>query len=251
MDDRAPAPAAATKSPAAIDLTTPPPDCKPCTRRPHEQAEGSGGFLLGVALIDLSSLNDRLEQNGYTRLSGPFTFMGGEGHGVMDSGFVVGVRGAAIFGPDGDGPGGMSTSMGGGFGMLDLGFALVRTRPALLTLTAGIGGYGMSLDIQDDQSARFDDVLADPRRGTSLGRGGLLVGLTLGFDGRVPVGEAEEGQQGFFTLGGRLGALYGPAFGDWDLPGGGNASSGPGFGLTGGFAALVIGFGGRPTEGIR
>ena len=163
---------------------------------------------------------------------------------MLESGFVAGARGAAIIYQSGDGPDGMQTHLGGGFGVLDFGFALVHRAPFLLTLTASIGGYGTSLEIGDEQSARFDDVLADPRRSTTLDRGGLLTGLTLGFDGRVPVGRVERGQQGFFTLGARIGVLYGPALGGWGFSPEAEATAGPSFGLTGAFAGVAIGFGG-------
>jgi hypothetical protein len=218
--------------------------CAPCEREDEEAAEGAGAFFIGAGFFDLSSLNERLRDHGYERISPWATLIGGEGHAVLESGFVAGARGAAIVYQTGDGPNGMRTHLGGGFGMLDFGFALVRRSPILLTLTASIGGYGTSLAIGDEQSARFDDVLADPRRSTSLDRGGLLTGLTLGFDGRVPVGRVERGRRGFFTLGARLGVLYGPALGDWGFSPDAEATAGPHFGLTGAFAGVAIGFGG-------
>lgn len=222
--------------------------CAPCEREDEEAAEGAGAFFIGAGFFDLSSLNERLRDNGYERISPWATLIGGEGHAVLESGFVAGARGAAIVYQSGDGPDGMRTHLGGGFGMLDFGFALVRRSPILLTLTASIGGYGTSLEIGDEQSARFDDVLADPRRSTSLDRGGLLTGLTLGFDGRVPVGREERGRRGFFTLGARLGVLYGPALGGWGFSPEAEATAGPSFGLTGAFAGVAIGFGGGAVK---
>jgi hypothetical protein len=204
---------------------------------------------MGGGFFDLSSLNDRLAQNGYGKISNPLTLLGGEGHAVLRSGFVIGGRGAAVLGPTGTGPGDLQSHFAGGFGLFDLGFALVHTRSVLFTALGGIGGYGVSLSIGDDQTARFDDVLADPRRSTSLSRGGLLVGLTLGLDGRVPIGELDEqGRRGFFTLGARVGGLYGPALGGWSLPEAANATRGPNLGLTGAYAMLALGFGGGPAS---
>jgi hypothetical protein len=174
--------------------------------------------------------------------------IGGEGHAVFDSGFVAGGRGAAILGPNGNGPDDLQTEFGGGFGMVDLGFAFVHEPALLVTLTGGIGGYGMNLRIGEDQNLRFDDVLKNPRRGTTLTYGGLLVGATAGIDGRVPIGKVDErGRRGFFTLGARVGALYGPSLGDWGLPDGSDAKRGPHVGLTGFYAAVAIGFGGGPA----
>jgi hypothetical protein len=202
--------------------------------------------MVGVGLFDFSSLNDRLAAHGYEKLSPTMIVLGGEGHAVARR-FVIGARGGALLGENGRGPDGLTTSLGGGFGMLDAGFAFVHSSALLLTLTGGIGGYGLSFGISDGKSAEFDDVLESPQRSSSLGHGGLLIGLTLGLDGRVALGTGRD-REGFFTLGARVGALYGPPLGDWSLSEGGDATSGPNSGLTGGFAVMVIGFGGRPRE---
>ena len=91
-------------------------------------------------------------------------------------------------------------------------------------------------------------MLKNPKRGTSLGQGGVLVGLTLGIDGRIPIGQVEHGRRGFFTLGVRAGGMYGPALGTWGFPGGADAKGGPSIGLNGGWAALAIGFGGGKSN---
>lgn len=208
--------------------------------------------MLGVGAFDFSALNDRLTANGYQKLPSTRTLIGGEGHAVFDSGFVVGARGGAFLGGGADGPGGMRARFSGGFGMLDLGFALVHTKPILLTLTADIGGYGSGLEISDGQSFTFDDALKNPKRSVSMGRGGVLMGITIGIDGRVPIGQPEHGRRGFFTLGARIGALYGPSLGDFSSSGGAQATNGPTTGLAGVYGALAIGFGGgriRPSDG--
>jgi len=246
-----PAPSAPAATPAAakINLVPATPPCEPCRGAPDRDAsEGSGSFLLGAALLDLSALNDRLAASGYQRIPSVMTFIGGEGRAVFPSGFIAGARGGALINPGGQGPGNMRTHFGGGFGLVDFGFALVHTQPILLSLTGGIGGYGLSLGIGDEQSVRFDTALANPRQSLTLSRGGLLAGLTLGLDGRVPMGPAEHGRRGLFTMGLRVGGLYGPALGAWGLAEGSNATAGPSTGLTGGYALLALGFGGGNVE---
>jgi hypothetical protein len=218
------------------------PKCEPC-ERDKDAVEGAGAFLVGAGLFDFSSLNNHLAANGYDRLSSVMPIIGGEGHAVFTSGFVAGAHGGGLLGASGHGPG-VRTRLSGGFGMVDLGFAPVRTRDVLFSITGGIGGYGLSLGIGDDQSASFDSVLAKPGRSVSLSQGGLLVGLRLGLDFRVPVGHVERGRRGFFTLGVRVAGLYGPPIGDWQISEGGKATDGPPASLTGGYAALAIGFGG-------
>ncbi len=243
------APAAAPPAPAApkIDLRQPA-SAADCAPKEDEASEGAGLFFIGVGFFDFAALNRRLRANGYESIDDGLTLIGGEGHAVLPSGFVVGARGGGLLSSDGRGPNGYERSFGGGFGMLDLGLALVQTRPILVTLTSGLGGYGLSLGISDRQSASFDAVLADPARSSSVSRGGLLVGLALGVDGRVPIGPVERGRQGFFTLGARLGALYGPPLGGWGMSEGGDATSGPGRGLIGAYGALAVGFGGGSVE---
>jgi hypothetical protein len=232
--------AAAPVAPHAAPPTDEGPDCE----REHDRTEGAGSFLLGPALLNLSSLNDRLQANGYEKLESVATFIGGEGHAIFGNGFVAGARGGAIFGPSGAGPDDMRAHLNGGFGLLDFGYAFVHTERFLFTFTGGIGGYGMDLSIGNGQSVRFDDVLRDPRHSASMSQGGVLVGLTLGIDWRIPTGHMERGRRGFFTMGARIGGLYGPPIGGWGIANGGDATDGPNTGLTGGFAALAIGFGG-------
>jgi hypothetical protein len=216
--------------------------CEACAG--EEPAEGMGQFMLGAGLFDWSRLNDRLAANGYERIPNTMTIIGAEGHAVLASGFVIGGRGAAIISPEGDGPNAFTRSFGGGFGMADLGFAPVHTQTLLLAVLAGIGGYGVSLDISEESSAAFDSVLVDPERSASLSTGGLMGALTLAFDVRVPVGQPKRRQQGFFTLGARVSGMYGPPMGDWELAEDRTATGGPSQSLLGAAATLAVGFGG-------
>lgn len=241
------APEAAPPSPTRVhlqpDAQTPPSELPRCAN-PGEPSEGAGMFFLGLGLFDFAELNRHLRANGYEPIDMPLTLIGGEGHAVLPNGFVMGARGGAILAGEGGGPDGMRRTLSGGFGMVDLGYALVRERPVLVTITTGLGGYGMELGIGDGQSVPFDQVLQNPRRSSSVSRGGVLVGLTLGVDGRVSTGPSKDGGHGFFTVGARIGGLYGPPLGSWGLSEGGDATGGPGPGLAGGFAAIAIGFGG-------
>lgn len=253
--DSGPAPAVAPVSPptatssagaAAVAPRTEPAPCEPC-RDPETDAEGAGSFLVGAGLFDFSELNDHLDANGYETFGGVIALLGGEGRTVLDSGFVIGGHGAALIAPTRDSATDFQASLGGGFGMADLGFAVVHTSSVLFTITGGIGGYGLSLELDDERSARFDEVLQNPARSTTLSTGGLLVGATLGLDARVPLGRPDKGRRGFFTLGARLGALFGPPFGAWSLPNA-DVRGGPSTQLVGAHAMLALGFGGGPAR---
>ncbi len=243
---QAPAPAPPPPLTTRATPSSEPAPCEPC-RDPQSDAEGAGSFLVGAGLFDLSELNDHLAANGYETFGDVITLLGGEGRAVLESGFVIGGHGAALIAPSRDGSSGFQTSLGGGFGMADIGFALVHTRSVLFTITGGIGGYGLSLEIDDERSARFDDVLQNPARSTTLATGGLLVGATIGLDGRVPIGRPDKGRRGFFTLGARVGALFGPPIGSWSLPNA-DVRGGPSTQLLGAHATLALGFGGGPER---
>jgi hypothetical protein len=247
--------AAATPAPTAaapgVPASAPAGPCEPCASTGIEdKTEGAGHFVLGVGVFDLSALNDQLAAAGYDRLSNTWPVIGGEGHALFESGFMIGGRGAALLGSTGNGPGELRTELSGGFGMLDLGFALVRMPAFRLALLGGVGGYGFALQISEQQSVRFDELLNTPQRSSLLSRGGLLLGLTLAIDGRVPLGDAKDGRRGFFTLGLRVGGLYGPPMGDWHASDGTEVSAGPDTGLAGGYAGLAIGFGSRPEPAL-
>jgi hypothetical protein len=209
-----------------------------------DDTEGRGAFLLGLGFFDLSRLNDRLVASGYEEIDDALTVIGGEGHAVFANGFVAGGMGAGILASTSEGPREAHMDFGGGIGMLDLGFALVHTRSILFTVLGSVGGYGWTLSIDQPGEARFDDVLDNPRRSTSLARGGALAGLSLAIEGRIPVGPAERGRQGFFSLGVRAGGLYGPPLGTWSLTDGSDATAGPDTRMAGLYSVLTLGFGG-------
>jgi hypothetical protein len=235
-----PGPAAATPATAPAP---PAHDCQECKHR-IRAADYKIGFLIGGGFFDLSDLNDRLAANGYERLEGPMLVIGGEGRSIAANGFVFGGHGAGIMGATGDGPGALETEWSGGYGMADFGYAPIRLSSFLLAITAGIGGYGMSLDIADNRDVDFEDVLDAPRRSTTLTRGGLAFGLTLHIDARIPLGPVLDTHHGYLALGVRLSGIFGPALGHWSLPDDDDAEGGPTTGLTGAYAAFVLGWGG-------
>jgi hypothetical protein len=242
----APPPAPSASVQGAGPTKSEPPPCEPCGD-PGGDGEGAGMFLVGAGVFDLSELNDHLRANGYETFGSVITLLGGQGRVVLDSGFVIGGHGAALIAPSGDSSTDFQTSLGGGFGMFDLGFALVHTHSILFTITGGIGGYGLSLEIDDERSARFDEVLQNPGRSTTLSAGGLLVGASIGLDARVSIGKPDKGRRGFFTLGARLGGLFGPPIGSWSLPNA-DVRGGPSTQLVGAHASLALGFGGGPAR---
>lgn len=238
------APAPVVEPVAAADpVATPSPAADGVAEEPN--VEGVGAFLIGAGLFDWSPLNDRLKAAGYETVDNPVVLLGGEARAILPSGFVIGGRGFAIVTADGEGPGNFTRDFSGGLGMAEFGYAFVHTEPVLLTLGAGIGGYGLSLEISEHDNVDFDDVLSNPERSASLSTSGVLAAATLAFDSRIPLSKANaKGHRGFFNIGVRIGGLYGPTLEDWDLSFSRQATGSPDVPLAGGYALLALGFGG-------
>lgn len=215
----------------------------------RDDVGGAGVFMLGVAFTDLSDLNRHLSRNGYERIDSAIAVIGGQGFALFDTGLIIGGHGGAFLVPTADGPDAYRADVGGGFGMADFGFAFVRTPSMLLMATVGIGGYGMGLTITERLSLDFDDVLNEPRRSSTMSAGGVLGGIMLGFDGRVPLGAVDKhGMRPFFTVGVRAGGMYAPALGEWSLADGSELSRAPTTALSAAYAGVALGFGAEPAR---
>jgi hypothetical protein len=216
----------------------------------HRPADFMPGIFFGAGLFDLSALNDILSKHGYSKLDSLTPVLGGELRAIHPCGMVFGVTGAAIFGIKGDGPDSLKTEWSGGYGLVDAGYAPVRLPGFALSLSAAIGGYRTRFDVMNKSEANFADVLDMPRRELSLTSGGLLFGLLLRVDGRIPVGDVRNDRQGYIALGLRLTGLWGPALSDWSSASSGtDINNGPSARLTGAHAALVVGWGSFAANG--
>lgn len=203
----------------------------------------------GAGLFELSGLNDRLDDAGYERLNGISPVIGGELRVIHPSGFLTSIYGAAILPSTSDGPDRLRASLRGGFGLLDAGWAFVHRPGFTLSLSGGVGGYWTSLDIYQRGDDAFNDVLANPRRSTSLGSSGLLVGAVLRADGRIPLGAQRNHRQSYLALGLRVTGLWGPALSGWDFAEHNDeVDDGPAAHLSGAYAAVVIGWGNTAVE---
>ena len=209
------------------------------------RADFMPALFVGAGLFELAGLNGRLEAAGYERLEGITPVIGGELRVIHPSGLLTGIYGAAILPNTGSGPSGVRSSWNGGFGLLEAGWAFVHLPGFALSLSGGAGGYWASLDVHRRGDASFTDVLEDPRRGTSLGVGGLLLGAVLRADGRIPLGAPRDDRQSYLAVGLRVTGLWGPALGGWDFDEyNDDVGDGPSGNLAGVYAALVIGWGG-------
>lgn len=239
---------------AAADepLTTPSLETQGKPLNPPAPTEGPapklGGisFLVGVALADMGPINDRLAANRAAfpnDLPSAYPMLGGQGYGLF-SRFLVGGSGAAIFSRTVDAEPGRKIAASGGWGTFDFGYQVLRVNGFMIAPVLSLGGYGMAVTVAQKGKVEFDDALATNRSST-MSNDGVLTGISL-IANTVLLGRGAQvpGARTGWTLGLRVGALYG-------FPIRGFRSNGaevvgdPSYGLRGGYAALSIGLGGQ------
>ncbi len=199
--------------------------------------EGTGGrsyVAIGASGTDLGPLNDRLSASGYPTVSTELLSIGGGAYRVVAGRILLGAELNGLLAPS-QGFEGRDVFLGGGYGLLSLGY-LIEATPRLRAFpTAGVGAGGLLLDIGDDGSANFDDVLADPDRSATLSRGSLLVSLGAGLEYQfgTPGGDG-------LRLGLRSGYLLSALSSDWQL-GQSRLGGGPDASMRGPFLRLTVG----------
>ena len=203
---------------------------------------GCGYFSTGVNFFNLSKLNDKLKNSGYPELSSNFWAFGGGGYGIVYNRFIIGGEGYG-FG-DTASNSQYKVSLGGGYGFFNFGYLLFSSSSIKLYPLLGIGGGGLTLKlIPKSNNLKFNELLSDPKRMSTLSNGFLLVNLGLGMDYLLPLAENKDGKGGVL-LGIRVGYILCPAKGDWgveDI----EVSDVPSLDFSGFYFRIVIGGGGE------
>ena len=148
--------------------------------------------------------------------------LGGEGHGLLtaDGSFQ-----------------GRNVSVGGGYGLFNLGYLFRPASGLRVYPLLGLGGGGLQLDIENAGTADdFDDVLDNPNRSASVGQASFLVSLGGGLE--YQFGTPGEGRTA--RLGLRAGYMVSALRSDWQL-GDSALAGGPDASLQGPFLRLTIG----------
>ena len=204
---------------------------------------GKGYFAIGWSALDLEPLNDALVAAGYPRFSEDFLSLGGGGYGVIGR-FVIGGQGHGYLGEGRDatlGTQNYRSDLIAGMGFVDLGWVLWSGERTTLTPIVGLGGGGLSVEIEELAAPTFDEVLAQPGHRSDLSTGGFLVDLGVDFD--VLLGRDFEEHRGGFLLGVRAGWILSPIHGGWQLEDR-DIAGGPDFGITGPYVRFLLGGGG-------
>jgi len=203
-----------------------------------------GYVSVGVNATDLDPLNDRLSANGYPTFSTEMVSVGAGGYRVVAKNLLLGAELNGLFVPR-QAARGRDVFVSGGYGLVSLGYL---TRPASnlrLYPQAGIGGGGLLLNIGDDGTERFDDVLANPDRSATLSKTSLLVSVGFGLEYQV----GTPGDTGV-RLGLRGGYLLSALSSDWGLDQD-RVGNGPDATLQGPFLRLTVGGLGHTLKEMR
>lgn len=205
-------------------------------------------MTVGMSLLDMDGLNSSLRARDYQGMSDRFFSLGAGGHLVINQA-VIGVEGQALLSEQASSTNAtFRATLGGQRGMLQFGYLVFEGDNLDLYPLLGVGYGSTKLTIVDPSAGNFDEILADPRRGATLQKGGPLVGLAVGGDW---VFEVARGKRRGPALGFRLGYDYAPVESDWSLDGT-RLLGGPDLSLTGPYLRILMGFGGRGAlVGVR
>ena len=206
----------------------------------REFLKGGGGFFgVGVRAIDLRDLNATLRQFGYTRFHQPLTMVGGGGYAMRNRVML----GGEFYGWTGQrrGPNDMyySTRLDGGFGIANLGYLLTPTERVNLYPMIGLGGAGMSVQIDERSSPSFHNVMENPGRSSTLGKGALIGAISLGTDYLLTMRRTPTHVTGL-TVGMRAGYTSTLFESEWNLRGH-EIAGGPEVSLNGFFMTFTVG----------
>ena len=206
------------------------------------ESMGMGDFMVGMNMLDLGDLNNSLAAQGYTEMDESFFAIGGGGYGIFKN-IIIGGEGTGIM-TKSESSGALKTSLAGGYGLFNLGYAVVSSHNFKLYPLIGFGYGGMQLKIKDTSSIpAFDELLENPRTMSELNTDGFLFNVALGADFLQIMGRDEDGEGGI-VIGARVGYMISPFMNDWKLDDA-DIGGGPDTGLTGFYFRLIFGGGGR------
>jgi hypothetical protein len=203
---------------------------------------GMGYSIFGNSVIDIENLNAKLASNGYTKLNESYFCVGGGGHSIINKRWIIGGEAYSLLGEDVTSANfKASTYMFQGFA--NLGYIVLAKKGFSVYPLIGLGGGSMTLTFSEKEATySFDDVLIDPKRGTTLTAGGFLINLALGADYYLKMGENEKGHGGFL-FGVRAGYILAPSKAGWGMFGN-ELSGAPEISMTGPFVRIIFGGGG-------
>jgi opacity protein-like surface antigen len=204
-----------------------------------ERVGGVGFLTFGSSPLDLSELDESLEAHGLPASKSTFSF-GAGGYGFIDR-LVLGSEGYLMIGRTASN-GAYNSRVDAGMGLLKAGYVVYQNEHFRLYPLAGIGGGGVTLQLQQRNAPTFDELLNDPGQESSTTAIHLLLDLGVGADYLVNLGKSKDGT-GNLVIGLRAGYTFSPAQSEWRM-GDQIVPNGPSTDFTGPYIRLVIGAGG-------
>jgi hypothetical protein len=208
---------------------------------------GMGYFSLGLHVNDMKDFQARLDHSGvgYPAEAKDYLVIGAGGM-FCGRRLVVGAEGFGLISPQRAG-GGYRTSLTGGYGIVQVGYALVNSERFTLYPLIGFGGGAFTWKVQRDVvPSSFEETIERPEMGVSMLNASFVLQAALGADYWLPLGRGERGTS-CLVLGVRVGYAYSPFGDNWEIQMYDRASElggGPTLGITGPFLRLVMGWGG-------
>lgn len=206
----------------------------------HPDRDKGGLFylMLGNSSLNMDSLNQRLETAGYSKMNQNFTSIGIGGHALLDR-LVIGGEFQGLIEKKVS-TGSYRTAVSGGYALVNAGYVMYSKRTLRVYPQAGVGLGTISLNINDSSTPSFDQLLINPKRGTSATNSSILLNFALAADGLI-AGEG-SGSRRVFVFGFRAGYLWSVSSDGWRNSEG-SIGGGPGIGFTGPYLQIVIGGG--------
>jgi hypothetical protein len=204
---------------------------------------GQAYLLVGGVSLDLSGINASLGGQGYEPIGEETASLGGGAHTLLGR-WLLGLEGFGYLPREADrAPGDWRARLSGGGGVFNVGYTVARLGGTSVYPVLGVGGGALTLQMMQRGSPRFDEVLANPGRRSTLHRTALIVQPALGMDHFIPVG-APVGARTGVVVGVRGGYAFTPFTSGWYLHMDRLAAS-PEQGMEGPFLRVLVGAGHR------
>jgi len=215
-------------------------------KQPIKENGGMGYSMFGSTFLNVSDLNTKLENSGYSTFSDNFFSAGGGGHAIINNKWIVGGEGHTLL-SDSETSGNYSNSLIASYGFFDLGYIVFSIGDLRIYPIIGLGAGEMKFKISRKlTSLSFDDILDTPERNSEISKSGFLLNLSLGTDYLINFSK-NENERGGMLLGVRAGYCLSPSKGHWEM-GDVEISGAPDLGFSGPYIRFMIGGGGFSKE---